>query len=247
MGLLFNGARGPFVDKRVRQAVAFAIRRDEIVKAAFLGRGAPLQGIPIDPGSEFFNEEKSKHWTYNPERAKQLLAEAGVPGGFSCTLLSTAQYGMHKTTAEVVQQHLGEIGIQVQLNLPDWATRVALGNRGQYEFGVVGTTAEMPDPDGLAPIMDSTLPIANSRSYGIDAQKLHELFVAGRSEFDPVKRKEIYDRLQDEAFDVVTLAGLAWRSQGYAMKKDVEGFTNLPGAMTFNSGQTLESTFVASA
>ena len=144
MGLIFNGRTGPFADARVRQAAGFAIRRDEIVKAAFFGRGAPLEGIPLTPGTPFFDEARSRHWRYDPERAKKLLAEAGVPNGFPCTLLSTAQYGMHKQTAEIVQQHLAEIGIQVKLNLPDWATRLTLGGRGQYDFAVVGDSALSP-------------------------------------------------------------------------------------------------------
>ena len=247
MGLLFNGARGPFKDARVRQAVAFAIRREDIVKAAFFGRGAVLQGIPIDPQSEFFDAGLAKHWAYDPDKAKALLKEAGVGGGLMCSLLSTAQYGMHKATAEVVQQHLAEVNIAVDLKLPDWPTRVALGNRGQYEFTVTGTTAESPDPDGLTPIIDSTLSPSSSRSYGIKATEIHDLLAAGRAEFDPKKRKAIYDKMQEQEFAEVTLTGLAWRSQGYAMRKQVTGFKNLPGSLTFNSGQTLETTSIASA
>ena len=158
MGLIFNGRTGPFTDPRVRQAVGFAIRRDEIVKAAFFGRGAPLEGIPLTPGTPFFDEARSHHWRYDPDRAKKLLAEAGMSNGFQCTLLSTAQYGMHKQTAEIVQQHLAEIGIQAKLNLPDWATRLTLGGRGQYDFAVVGDSALTPDPDGIAFLLDAELP-----------------------------------------------------------------------------------------
>ncbi|MBV9811118.1 MAG: peptide ABC transporter substrate-binding protein, partial [Acetobacteraceae bacterium] len=121
MALAFNGGSGPFKDKRLRQAAAMAVRRDEIIKAAFFGRGSALEGLPIQQSSAFYNTTLAHGWKYDPQRAKQLMTEAGVGGGFSCTLLSTAQYGMHKSTAEIVQQHLGEIGIQVQLNLPDWA------------------------------------------------------------------------------------------------------------------------------
>jgi ABC-type transport system substrate-binding protein len=244
MGLIFNGRTGPFTDARVRQAVAFAVRREEIVKAAFFGRGAPLEGIPLTPGTPYFDEARSRHWRYNPKHAKALLADAGVPNGFSCTLLSTAQYGMHKQTAEVVQQHLTEIGIQVKLNLPDWATRLTLGGRGQYDFAVVGDSALNPDPDGIAFLLDAELPESISRSYGMSTPKLHELFVQGRSIFDPAKRREIYAQMEQEALEQATFVGLAWRSQGYAMAKKVEGFHNLPGSLTFASGITLEGTSV---
>ena len=168
-----------------------------------------------------------------------------MPNGFSCTLLSTAQYGMHKQTAEIAQQHLAEIGIQAKLNLPDWATRLTLGGRGQYDFAVVGDSALSPDPDGIAFLLDAELPESISRSYGMSTPRLHELFVQGRSTFDPEKRREIYAQMEKEALEQAPFVGLAWRSQGYAMKKAVEGFHNLPGSLTFASAITLEETSVA--
>ena len=147
MYLTFNARSGPFKDARVRQAIAYAIKRDDIVKTAFFGRGAALAGMPLPKGTTFYEPSLADTWSYDPDRAKKLLADAGLPNGFTCTLLSTAQYGMHKMTAEVAQQDLAAIGIQAQLNLPDWPTRVALGNRGQYRISVMGTALDSNDPD----------------------------------------------------------------------------------------------------
>ncbi|MBI1774105.1 MAG: peptide ABC transporter substrate-binding protein [Proteobacteria bacterium] len=245
MALSFNGTTGPFKDARLRRAVAYAIRREEIVQAAFFGRGAPLLGLPIEPGNPFYEDRFAKVWSYQPEKAKALMAEAGVAKGFSCTLLSTAQYGMHKSTAEIVQQHLAEIGIQANLNLPDWATRVNMGNKGQYEFCVQGTTADNNDPDGLASLIDGELPASVARSFGLSTPRIHELFIAGRAEFDPAKRKVLYNELFERALDEAPMVGLAWRSQGYGMAKNVMGFKSYSGALNFFSGLGLEETFLA--
>jgi peptide/nickel transport system substrate-binding protein len=245
MYLTFNARSGPFKDPRVRAAVAFAIRREDIVKSAFYGRGAPLGGLPIPKGTPFYDPRFADYWTYDPERAKKLLAEAGFPNGFSGSLLSTAQYGMHKITAEVVQQDLAAVGIDVRLNLPDWATRVALGNRGQFELAVMGSAAESNDPDGLSPLIDGTLSPSYERSYDLALPALHKLLVDGRAEFDQAKRKAIYDQVQALVAKETPIVGLCWRSQAYAMKKNVEGFHNLPGALTFYSGYTLEDTYIA--
>ena len=240
MALGFNGGTGPFKDVRLRHAVGHAIRREEIVDAAFFGRGRPLEGIPIPSTSPFFDEARSKSWKYDPDRAKKLMAEAGVAKGFSCTLLSTAQYGMHKSTAEVVQANLAEIGIDVKLHLPDWATRVDLGNKGQYEFCVQGTTADNNDPDGLAPILDGQLPPSVARSANIPTPEIHDLFVKGRAEFDPAKRKAIYAELEKKAIEQAPVVGLAWRSQGYGMAKSLTGFRSLPGGTNFFSAYMME-------
>jgi peptide/nickel transport system substrate-binding protein len=240
MALDFNGANGPFKDARLRSAVAFSIRREEVVQAAFFGRGTVLQGPPITKVSDFYNEKYADAWTYDPDRARHLMAEAGVANGFSCTLLSTAQYGMHKATAEVVQQHLAKVGIDVTLNLPDWPTRVTLGNRGQYEMCVQGQAADNNDPDGLSSYIDGELPPDNSRSFGIRTPRIHELLAQGRAEFDPAKRRAIYDDVQRLVIEEAPLVGLCWRSQGYAMAADVTGFTILPGGLNFYSGYSLE-------
>ncbi len=245
MYVTFNGARPPFNDPRVRLAVAHAVNREEIVKSVFFGRGKPLEGLPIIADSPFYDDTLAHAWNHDPAKAKQLLAAAGHPDGFSCTLLSTAQYGMHKDTAVLMQQHLAAVGIQVQLALPDWATRVALGNRGQYEMAVMGTTSDGNDPDGMSSLLDSSLGASSSRSYDLHLPKLEQLLVDGRSEFDPAKRRAIYLELQREAAEQVPAVFLAWRSQGYAMMRTVQGFANMPGALTFLSGTTLEDTSFA--
>lgn len=245
MSIVFNGKTGPFTDPRVRAAVGFAIRREEIVQSAFFGRGAPLGGLPLQAGTPFYSEERAGYFKYDPDRAKALLKEAGVPDGFTCSLLGTAQYGMYKTTAEVVQQHLAEIGIQATLELPDWPTRINLANRGQFEFAIIGNTMEGTDPDALGALIDGELSIAPARSYGLPTPELHALLEQGRAEFDLEKRKAIYAEIERKALEeVVPMVPLCYREQAYAMASDVQGFHNLPGSLTFFSGITLEDAFI---
>lgn len=245
MFLVFNGSRAPFNDPRVRKAVAHAVKRDELVRAAFFGRGSALEQLPIAESSPFYNAEYKGAWKYDPDLSKRLLAEAGHAGGISCSLLSTAQYGMHKDTAEVVQQHLAAVGIRAELNMPDWATRVAAGNRGQYDLAVMGTAADSNDPDGVANFIDGSLSPSYVRSFGLKIDRLTDLLAAGRAEFDETKRRGIYREVEGIAIEQAPIVGLTWRSQGYAMRSQVSGFTNLPGALTFYSGLTFETTDVA--
>ena len=242
MYLTFNAKVKPFDDPRVRVAIAHAIQREEIIKAAFFGRGAPIEGLPLTEGTAFYDARLAHGWAYDPAKAKALLAAAGVGNGFACKLLSTAQYGMHKDTATVVQQHLAAVGIQAELVLPDWSTRVTLGNRGQYELAVMGSASEYNDPDGLAPFLAGNLAPSYVRSFGLDVPKIDELLAAGRSEFDDTKRHAIYTELQQVFLDQAPMVGLCFRAQGYAMSKGVSGFHNLPGALTFYSGTTFEET-----
>ena len=242
MYLTFNGNRPPFDNPLVRRAVAHAIKREDVVDAAFFGRGKGLAHLPISDASPFYNAQYADAWAYDPEKAKQLLAEAGHPDGFDCTLLSTAQYGMHSSTAEISQAYLSMIGINATLDLPDWATRVQKGNAGEYDIAVMGTSADSNDPDGIARIIDPTLPTSFVASTGLDIPEIHELLAEGRSTFDTEARKKVYEKLEGIAIEEVPIVGLCWRAQGYGMNDKVKGFKNLPGQLTFYSGLSLEET-----
>lgn len=240
MYLTFNGGKAPFDNPKVRQAVAHAIKREDIVAAAFYNRGGALNHLPIAEGSEFFNPELADAWSYDPEKAKALLAEAGYPDGFTCTMLSTAQYGMHQSTAEVCQAYLSMIGVNVTLDLPEWSTRVKKGNEGTFDLAVMGTAADNNDPDGLSNVLDGSLPPSYARSYGMETPKISELFAKGRASFDTEERKAIYKELEQVAIEEAPIMGLCWREQGYGLAGNVSGFSNLPGQLTFYSGFTLE-------
>jgi ABC-type transport system substrate-binding protein len=237
MYLLFNVTSGPFKDARVRQAIGYAINRKDILAAAFFNQGSALWGVPMPRSSPYYNRAYADFWTYDPEKARHMLAQAGVSPSFKPTLLSTAQYGMHKDTAEVVQAALSAIGLQVKLNLPDWPTRIALGNKGQYDFAVQGTAGDYNDPDFLTPFLSG--PPFNNRSYGFNDAQINSLLAQGRRTTDTAQRKRIYDALQKRVVELAPIVGLTWRAQGYAFKTSVHGFHNLPGFLTFDSGYML--------
>jgi peptide/nickel transport system substrate-binding protein len=149
---------------------------------------------------------------------------------------------MHKDTAAVTQQYLAAIGIQAELVMPDWATRVTLGNRGQFELAVMGSASESNDPDGLSSFLDGRLAPSYVRSYALDIPALDALIDAGRAEFDADKRKTIYTDLQKIYLLEAPMVGLCFRAQGYGLSRQVRDFHNMPGALTFYSGTTFETT-----
>jgi peptide/nickel transport system substrate-binding protein len=242
MNILFNGTRPPFNDPRVRRAMAHAVKREDIVQAVFFGRGKGLEGLPIAEGTPYFDPVLARGWNYDPGRAKELLAAAGLANGFQTSILATAQYSMHKDTAVVVQQHLAAIGVQCDLHLPEWSSRVNLGMHGQYDMAIFGAAPDSNDPDGLSVLMDPTLAPTYGRSFGVQAPRTAAALARGRGEFDQAKRVQIYRDMQVAALEEVPTAGLAWRSQGFAMDKRATGFVNLPAALSAASGYTLEET-----
>lgn len=236
MYLVFNVEDGPFSATQVRQAVAYGINRKEIVRAAFFGEGEPLYGMPIPSSSPFFDDKLSSHWQYDPDKAKRLLAEAGYPKGFSATMLSTSQYKMHKDTAETVQSNLREIGINLELNLPDWATRVQQGDKGKYDIAVMGSALDYNDPSALQTFLIGSASYV--RSFGFEDKEIEDLLASGLTIKDKEERQVVYDKIQKIALHKAPLVTLTWRTEAYAYQQNVSGFKNLPGPLTYLSGYT---------
>ncbi|MBC8492526.1 MAG: ABC transporter substrate-binding protein [Chloroflexi bacterium] len=113
--LSLNAAREPFDDQRVRQAVAWAIDREEIIEVIAFGQGTPLKGGLIGPET---------HWAYadivvypepDLDKARQLLAEAGYPDGLEVECLSVGGT-VHEDICTIVKDQLAEVGIDVQIS-----------------------------------------------------------------------------------------------------------------------------------
>jgi peptide/nickel transport system substrate-binding protein len=111
----------PTANPKVREAIELAIDKQSIVDNILAG-GGKVTRTRVTPGN--FGADPSLYGTstYDPERAKQLLKEAGFENGLEITLSSpSGRYLKDKETAELVQAFLGEVGIKVNLELLEWS------------------------------------------------------------------------------------------------------------------------------
>jgi len=137
--IMFNTVRSdsPFNDVRVRQAAAYAIDKKAITEALSFGYSAPTVQWGL-PGSWSYNPNL-EGYPYNPEKAKELLAEAGYPNGFKTKIVfvSTPD-NQQKFTA--VQNYLSEVGIDAELDMVDNARFVQLRTEPDWGGGMIGVT-----------------------------------------------------------------------------------------------------------
>ncbi len=113
----------PFNDKRVRQAVSLAINREAIVKAIYRGKGGPLTTWPMAAGAFAFPKDLGA-LSYDPAKARQLLAEAGYPNGFKAVIITYDEAGDMPSLpaqAEAIASYLNAVGIQTEVKLMEWA------------------------------------------------------------------------------------------------------------------------------
>jgi len=121
--LVMNTKAGPTADVKVRQAVAYAINSEQIITDILQGTGVPAFGpVPSAIGA-MYGQESLPYFTYDPEKAKSLLAEADLEGGFQTKFwVPQSGSGMQssRTMGEAIQANLAEIGINARIEVSEW-------------------------------------------------------------------------------------------------------------------------------
>src|SRR6266850_2357186 len=143
-----NNQRKPFDDKRVRQALNYAVNKDAIVRDVLKGTGAPSRG-PVLPAT-WGADPGLKPYPYDPERARKLLAEAGYPSGFSTSLwVPESGSGMQSPVAmsTIIQSNLKAVGVNVTLQTMEWGTFLAKLRTKEQELFALSWMAGTEDPD----------------------------------------------------------------------------------------------------
>jgi len=194
-----NTQYGPLNDTRVRQALNYAIDKDSLIKYVLFGLGSPEDSIlpPFVLGHIAVGP-----YQYDPQKAKQLLAQAGYPNGFSVTLITpNGRYLFDTQVAETIAQYLRDIGIQVNVRTYDWPTYVstilAPLNKTELQLFLLGWSPSVPDPYfytfQLFHSSQFTPNGFNNFFYNnTEADKLLEL---GATTTDPQLRAQIYQNL----------------------------------------------------
>lgn len=243
MYMLFNTTSGPFADPQVRNAMGYAINRAAVVADAFSGGGTPLLGTPMPKSSPYYNRDFSQYWSHDPGETKSLLAKAGYRSGISVKLLANAQYSFYQDTAVVLQSNLAQAGVNVSLVLPDWSTQEQDGISGNYDMAIMGSAGEVNDPSFLSLFLEG--PPAFQRSHGFNSPQINRLLTEGLRKTATAQRKPVYDEIQRLMIEQAPIVPMNWRDQAYGVRRNVKGFANIPGFLTFYSGYTLEQTTLA--
>ncbi|MCM3341129.1 ABC transporter substrate-binding protein [Paenibacillus sp. MER TA 81-3] len=160
--LVVNDANAAIADKKVRQAINYAVDKQSIARDLFDGTGSPATGI-LPTTNAYVSEDSNKGYSYNPEMAKQLLNEAGWKDAngdgtvekegenlvFSL-VLQTEEYPEWKPLAEAVQDQLSKVGIQVELKVLEQASYYdALWKNKEYDLLIYRTYADAFNPLGF--------------------------------------------------------------------------------------------------
>ncbi len=198
----FDVTKPPFDKVKVRQAMNYAIDREAIVKLVINDRARVARGA-LPPGIMGYNQ-KLRGYSYDLEKAKALLAEAGYPGGkgFPEITLQVNRDEIHVRTAEFVLANLRDIGISCRMKEVDFPEHLAAVQSGQAAFFRMGFTVDYPDPDNFLHSLfysGNIGPAGNFSRYS--NPRVDELLDRARFEIDPKARVSLYQQAEQIIVD----------------------------------------------
>lgn len=181
----------PFNDSRVRQAVKHAINRDQVMGFVLQGRGSVAQDMPVAPSSAYYNPEALAP-AYDPEKARELLKEAGYPNGFEVKLFASHERSGCIETAQVVKPMLEAVGIKVDIQQMPWDRFIAEVWKKETLF--ISNWIGRPTIDEqLYPFFHST---GSWNEYNYSNSEVDSLLDLARGELDIKKRRQYYNEVQ---------------------------------------------------
>lgn len=148
--LFLNNAVKPFDNLQVRQALNYAIDKQLLLDMVAGGRGRIIGTNMFPSFAKYYASELETMYSHDTEKAKELLAQAGYPDGFTMTITVPSNYQYHIDTAQVLVEQLKAVGIQVEINLVEWATWLKDVYRSRdYEATIIGLDAKLAPRDVL--------------------------------------------------------------------------------------------------
>lgn len=215
----FNTSRPGFDNDDVRDALQYAVDRTAIADQ--------LLGGECTPNAQFFSPASPNHNpdievpTYDPERVKEALTDAGYPDGFSFTL-ATYDIDQYRRISEILQAQFAEVGIDVNLEvMPAGTTLEAFGI--QQNVDATQTTPGLEaDPSQI--VATHLQPDSPMNPGGYPHEQIQTLAEEALNESDPAARAELYQQIAADAFDDAAQLMICSPNFMYGLQDSVQGF-----------------------
>ncbi len=216
----------PFTSQLVREALNYAINRNAIVQLAYQGHATP--GASFMPYQMKFFNSGLKPYPYDPAKARQLLAQAGYPHGFSTFLITVSGDVAGQAEAIVVKSELAAVGINVAIQSYELLTAYSKEDNGHSEMGERYWTNDIIDPDEVATFGADCQGGANAfNSYWCDSQA-NSLVTQARGELNDGQRQQMYNQIQQIVYQQSPFIVTDYSPYRYGVGSWVHGFHVTP-------------------
>ena len=231
--LMMNNQKEPFNDVRVRQAINYAIDKNAYIAVVKDGNATVAQSV-IGQNVQYF--KANEPYEYDIEKAKELLAEAGYPDGFTTSIMY-ANTTANQKQCEFLKQQLEQVGIEVELNGMESAILNQKiqdvdvpGSEAEVEMYVIGWSTSTGDADwGIRPLLatESEPPMSYNICY-YENEEVDNLLYEALGTSDSDKRAEAYAKAQDIIWEESPLVCLAYDYNTWANSKNIVNVGNTP-------------------
>ena len=215
--------RRPYLDDpRVRQALNYAVDKDVVLEVAY-GGGTPV-GTFMEAASPWY-PAGLEPYAYDPERARQLLAEAGVPEDWRLDIALPQPYESHIQAGQIVQDMLGEVGVASDIRVVEWGVWLGeiYGGERDFDLTVVGHTGKL-DPTGrLGGYGDP-----EENYVGYDSARVREALAEAAATSDPEARQSLYAEVLQTMREDAPFLYFGTPYTTYAQRANVSGFWMTP-------------------
>jgi peptide/nickel transport system substrate-binding protein len=228
----------PLTNLSVRKAINYAINKTSIVENLYKGTALVAKnGMP--PFMLGYNDD-IEDFEYDPDKAMDLLEEAGYPNGFNTTLwvmpVSRPYMFDPPKIAEAIQSYLADVGINVELYQVDWSTYLEETENGEHPMCLLGWTGDNGDPDNFMNVLYGP----NSASIGTagnvafyNRSEVQDKFTAALQIYDTEERAQLYRDAQEIIHEDAPFVYLAHATQNIVFTKDVKGYVLNPTERKF--------------
>ncbi|WP_096435128.1 glutathione ABC transporter substrate-binding protein [Alteribacter populi] len=218
----FNTQKEPFDNKKVRQALTMAVNKQGIMDGILEGTGVEAIG-PVSEGVFGYSDNVSP-LEYDPEKAKELLVEAGYEDGFETTIW-TNDSREREDIAEVVQSQLGDIGVNVEIEVFEWGAYLDRTATAEHDMFILGLSAATGDADYPMSMLyhSDNVGVAGNRTF-IENDEIDELLEKARMEGDEDERLAIYEEATELLIEEAPMLYLYHPAYLTGVSDDVQGF-----------------------
>jgi peptide/nickel transport system substrate-binding protein len=223
--LCMNEKVKPFDDVHVRRAISYAVDRQAIIDSVLFGNGKPANSF-MPPQVPYY-DPNSPGIQYDMAKAKEEMAQSSVPNGFSFQLTVGAGVDQDEQIAQIVQDSLKQLNIDVQLRKVDPSVQFAQQQKYDYEMTSSYWTMDIADPDELVAFAVDNKS-AGSFFTDYNNPQVIEWTHQAQSTFDKAERQTLYSNIQKQAAEDAFMVFEFYSPYRYATSDKVQGFQVYP-------------------
>ena len=225
----FNLTMPQLQNKALRQAMNYAINKQELADSLYTGAGTPATGV-LPPTSWAFNSDLHAY-PFDPDKARAMLQDAGYNGDMLTLDTYTIARGYNpqgSKLAEAVQQYLDDVGVKTQIQTGEWTQYRTDRRAAKLHVAFGGWQADTGDPENFLGVFFNSVNKGGVNTSFYGTPDVDQLLNSANEETDTAKRKDLFNQAERMIVDDAPWLFIGHMKQQAALRKRVQNFVQQP-------------------